>query len=280
MPCRAAAAPRAHCRLRGRTGGRISYCTPRQRQPLCRASVSARTAAKTRCPQADHIVEHVGVAIDEVILVSGRAVEAARHVFPGEDRGDARTEAARLAQCRIRACACGDRSTLRCSSLPRDVHRVTGSPVTSLGEGACAGSSAGLAATSAREGTPGSASRRRDIGAAAETTFERVRQIGVLSASSAAAVISCGRTEAALEACASGRPVAFDAAHRSPQAFEWSSLRARRHEGGRQHECTGVVEPRCSAASPASQPFFTPRQRADAEKVRRAWPGSGGLQRR
>ena len=68
--------------------------------------------------KADHVVEHIGVVgIDEVVLMRGGAVEAARHVFPGEDGDDPGTAAARCVRsARIRAWACGDRSTLRCSS--------------------------------------------------------------------------------------------------------------------------------------------------------------------
>ena len=48
--------------------------------------------------EAHHIVEHVGVVgIDEVILVGGRAVEPARHVFPGEDCDDTRHGSCSLA---------------------------------------------------------------------------------------------------------------------------------------------------------------------------------------
>ena len=69
--------------------------------------------------EAHHIVENIGVVgIDQMILVHRGAVEPARNVLPGEDRDARPARQASLAvdARRMRAWACGERSTLRCSS--------------------------------------------------------------------------------------------------------------------------------------------------------------------
>ena len=69
-------------------------------------------------PLADEprdVVEHVGVVgIDAEVVVTGRREGSPRDVLPGEDGVDPRTASAlSLRMAVMRACACGERTTLR-----------------------------------------------------------------------------------------------------------------------------------------------------------------------
>ena len=120
-----------------------------------------------------------------MILVRGRAVEPARHVLPGEDRDHARHGHGLVAaDARMRACACGERSTLRCSSPAHGhihgVARLAGDD--RLGERIRQAGAAGVAGDVVLDF--GHALQRvgdRAVaGAAAQIALERVRQVRAL----------------------------------------------------------------------------------------------------
>ena len=119
-PCRGAAARRRASPPRGRRPPAAPRSRPRAggsplRPPL---HVSASTAT-TRWPDEPHdVVEDVGVVgIDQIVGVDRGGERLPRHVLPGVDARARRAPPARRS-CRsttIRAWACGERSTLRCS---------------------------------------------------------------------------------------------------------------------------------------------------------------------
>ncbi len=167
--------PRAAARSRPRAGGRPASAA---------ASLSATHGGDPLADEAGDVVEHIGVVgIDEMILVRRRAVEPARHVLPGED-GDHARHGQRLARLIdvMRAWACGERSTLRCSAPPSPAHqrvvRLAGHD--RLGErvGQARAASVLPATSSSTLTMPCNASIDAVIaGAAAEVALERMRQV-------------------------------------------------------------------------------------------------------
>jgi hypothetical protein len=140
-----------------------------------------------------------------VILIGGGAVEAARHVFPGEDGDDTRHGSRPLAANAADPCMRMRRSQHLEVQQPlyRDVRRVTGLPSDDrFGEGGAQAGLAGLAGHVFFGGAhPG---KRIGDGAvsstAAQITLEGVRQIDVLSAiERSGRHDQAGAAEAALE---------------------------------------------------------------------------------
>ncbi len=143
--------------------------------------------------ESDDVVEHIGVVrIDEMVLVGGAAVEAPRHVFPGEDRDHPR-HPRRL----FTADADDPRMGVRRAQHlevqhagDNDIHRVAGLPGHDrLGERIGQARPASVAGD-VRLDRADAVQRVGDgavSGAAAEISFEGVRQVGALL------LIECGR---------------------------------------------------------------------------------------